>query len=210
VVRSSLHHPPAIIWTPPACKGDCGRRFGTRLQSYIRPARWDRDEVGALMDFRTLRSVSVWRSRGPWLATELRSAGPTSRLGVRWVARRLVPHGLRLLVLMAFESGARDSRLWHSPRRASVHHGWSLLASFRTCSNFVGREFSAGKRVRRRRSVSAAEHGSVGHPRSPSSAQSRRLINACRLANDEPNRPAGPVPCRAAASQSRTGPSRRP
>ena len=31
----------------------------------------------ALMDFRALRSLSVWRPRGPWLATEFGSAGPT-------------------------------------------------------------------------------------------------------------------------------------
>jgi hypothetical protein len=29
------------------------------------------------LDFRALRSLSVWRPRGPWLATELGSAGPT-------------------------------------------------------------------------------------------------------------------------------------
>src|ERR1700688_2543289 len=31
----------------------------------------------ALMDFRALRSLSVLRPRGPWLATEFGSAGPT-------------------------------------------------------------------------------------------------------------------------------------
>ena len=53
-------------------------RFGTRLQSYIRPAHRASDEALALMDFRALRSAD--QSRGlsrPCVATEFGSAGPT-------------------------------------------------------------------------------------------------------------------------------------
>ena len=45
------------------------------------------------------------------------------------VARRLAPHRLRILLLSAVRYRSRDSRLWFSLRHASVHHGWSLLAS---------------------------------------------------------------------------------
>src|ERR1700731_4604826 len=53
-------------------------RFGTRLQSYIRPACRASDEALALMDFRALRSAdqSGGLSR-PCVATEFGSAGPT-------------------------------------------------------------------------------------------------------------------------------------
>jgi hypothetical protein len=53
-------------------------RFGTRLQSYIRPVCRASDEALALMDFRALRSAdqSSGLSR-PCVATEFGSAGPT-------------------------------------------------------------------------------------------------------------------------------------
>jgi hypothetical protein len=53
-------------------------RFGTRLQSYVRPACRASDEALALMDFRALRSAdqSGGLSR-PCVATEFGSAGPT-------------------------------------------------------------------------------------------------------------------------------------
>src|SRR5260221_12253550 len=54
----------------------CRRDLGTRLQSYIRPA-YRALEPWALMDFRALPSLSVLRPRGPWVATESGSAGPT-------------------------------------------------------------------------------------------------------------------------------------
>ena len=58
------------------------------------------------------------------------------------VARQPVPHGLRILVLIAFRFGSGDSRLWYN-LRASVHHGWSPLAPA-PVPIFVGRELSAG------------------------------------------------------------------
>src|SRR5437879_9107482 len=71
--RSDKH-----IWTPPVSRGELLARFGTRLQSYIRPACRASDEALALMDFRALRSAD--QSRGlsrPCVATEFGSAGPT-------------------------------------------------------------------------------------------------------------------------------------
>ena len=70
--RSATH-----VWTPPVSRVKLLTRFGTRLQSYIRPACRASDEARALMDFRALRSLSVLRPRGPCLATECGSAGPT-------------------------------------------------------------------------------------------------------------------------------------
>ena len=66
------------IWTPPVSRVELLTRFGTRLQSYIRPAYRASDEALALMDFRALRSAdqSGGLSR-PCVATEFGSAGPT-------------------------------------------------------------------------------------------------------------------------------------
>src|ERR1700730_11238359 len=66
------------IWTPPVSRGELQTRFGTRLQSYIRPACRASDEALALMDLRALRSAdqSGGLSR-PCVATEFGSAGPT-------------------------------------------------------------------------------------------------------------------------------------
>src|SRR5260370_19008622 len=67
------------IWTPPVSRVELLTRFGTRLQSYIRPACRASDEALALMDFRALRSAD--QSRGlsrPCVATEFGSAGPTA------------------------------------------------------------------------------------------------------------------------------------
>src|SRR3984893_7631816 len=71
--RSATH-----IWTPPVSRVELQTRFGTRLQSYIRPAYRASDEALALMDFRALRSAdqSGGLSR-PCVATEFGSAGPT-------------------------------------------------------------------------------------------------------------------------------------
>ena len=68
----------ANMATPPVSKVELLTRFGTRLQSYIRPACLASDEALALMDFRALRSAD--QSRGlsrPCVATEFGSAGLT-------------------------------------------------------------------------------------------------------------------------------------
>ena len=71
--RSAKH-----IWTPPVSRVELLTRFGTQLQSYIRPGYRASDEALALMDFRALRSAdqSGGLSR-PCVATEFGSAGPT-------------------------------------------------------------------------------------------------------------------------------------
>jgi len=52
------------IWTPPVSRVELLTRFGTRLQSYIRPVCRASDEALALMDFRALRSaISLAASR---------------------------------------------------------------------------------------------------------------------------------------------------
>ena len=72
-LRSAKH-----IWTPPVSRVELLTRFGTQLQSYIRPGYRASDEALALMDCRALRSAdqSGGLSR-PCVATEFGSAGPT-------------------------------------------------------------------------------------------------------------------------------------
>ena len=82
------------------------------------------------------------KSAGCTIAT---SASPPDGTYYRlpWVARWPVPHCLRILRLMAFDIWNTRQPPLPSLQRASVCHGWSLLASAPT-PIFVGGEFSAG------------------------------------------------------------------